>query len=139
MSPLQEDIEFLEHFGKKGMHWGVRNAPKPTPKTQQEKRRSAVKKVAVTAAVSTVIGLAGAQFAAKTILGRNLQLNDFKSSATYAHTITQGKRTAEQIIRAKGNTPVSKQMAYRTARVINNSKTKATAAELTKLRLTAGG
>ena len=24
MDPLQEDIDFLEHFGVKGMQWGVR-------------------------------------------------------------------------------------------------------------------
>jgi hypothetical protein len=30
MTSLEETIEFIEHYGKKGMHWGVRRTPKKT-------------------------------------------------------------------------------------------------------------
>lgn len=36
-----EDVEFLEHFGKKGMKWGVRNESKPSTSSGKAPKKDA--------------------------------------------------------------------------------------------------
>lgn len=71
MTALQEDLDFLAHFGKKGMKWGVRNkrsnsgvekTPKQSLTSEEIARRKEFRKKAliVGAAATAVIGAGAA-------------------------------------------------------------------------------
>ena len=74
MIPLEEDLEFLEHFGVKGMHWGVRKKEEPT--TSETKKMSKGKKLAIILGSAAVLAATagGAYYVNKHLKGsaRNL-------------------------------------------------------------------
>lgn len=59
--PLPQDVEFLEHFGVKGMRWGVRKAEESSPISESTKTPMSKKKKAAivlgSAAVATAIAV----------------------------------------------------------------------------------
>ena len=57
---IEEDV-YLEHFGVKGMHWGVRKEPKRSlsPTAKLQKKRQFHNRVRKVARVGAAVGLAG--------------------------------------------------------------------------------
>lgn len=98
---LQEDVNFLAHFGKKGMKWGVRNAPKTRPLTpRQQQTRNQRNKMLKRSAVVAGVGVT----AAVGILAVS-HLRTMKSLSTKELDI--GKRTAEELLSNRGSTGVA--------------------------------
>jgi uncharacterized protein (UPF0333 family) len=59
---IDDDI-YIEHFGTKGMRWGVRNAPKNASKSEKQKidrKRSNVKKASIILGSVAAVGAIGA-------------------------------------------------------------------------------
>lgn len=82
-TPLQEDLEFLQHFGVKGQKWGVRKAEptsstdsKTEPKTGMSKKRKAA--IIIGSAVGVAAIAAGALYAKKHM---GVPLSSISSSA----------------------------------------------------------
>lgn len=111
--PLQADVDFLEHFGVKGMKWGVRR-DRSSDSGEGSSKRTGKEKAVVALKVSAVIG---AGVAAAVLLKKsNISVSSLRSSANAART-TAGKAAAEatakkanqtfasSVARPKGNSP----------------------------------
>ena len=84
---LQEDVDFLEHFGVMGMHWGVRDRTnrfvsgkeKHSSVTSREQKRAAkrparrAKEVAVAKKVAIGVGVAATAYAGASIASHILK------------------------------------------------------------------
>lgn len=104
---LTED-EFLEHFGKKGMKWGVRKAPEISgatmaikPKRTDAEKAALRKKIiigaaATAAALAVVGGIVYVKYDAKTLL--NLQSMVARNVSTMGNDISQNP-TGDQLLR----------------------------------------
>lgn len=111
-----EEKVYLEHFGKKGMHWGIRNKkPKPTlTAAQRQKRRErrvntgvTVLKVAIIAAwVAAFLGTKGKTKA--TSYKSYTNSNSYKQSyKQHARTSSSKVKSAKDLINDRRNVEVA--------------------------------
>lgn len=92
VAPLQEDVEFLEHFGVKGMRWGVRKERDSSGSDgSSEKKGLSNKQKAAVIAGSAVLVAAGALFVASKM--RNSGNSSFGNPLQQA-MINRGKQWA---------------------------------------------
>ena len=105
MTVHQEDVDFLAHFGVKGMKWGVRSEKPKVTRAQRVEGRQAVQKLSGDA--RTAINMhrnaktpeerAAAQAMYKRDVVNKLRTKDFQEKYQAANTLGKGEALAQVI------------------------------------------
>lgn len=95
---MTETDEFLEHFGVKGMRWGVRKNKSDQKSTSSGKKKFA-RNVAISVTAGAAVGVVGG-YAVKRILasrGANVKLSSLRNDPAKKNTIKIGREQALRI------------------------------------------
>lgn len=134
---LQEDVDFLEHYGVKGMKWGVRRdrrAERLASRSSDEKsksRKTIAKRALMVGGAGIVIG--GAIFMAQ----RNTNMRNINKSSTKRGAKVSSQQIKSSVGKTKMETVQHAQRAYIKQRHLQQMKTNPEFALMTPEKLLA--